>query len=241
MDFAIIAAGEGSRLKAEGFNLPKAMVNLDGLPMIQRLINIFLRNKAERIFIIINEDSAELESYLDALVLPVPLTIIKKNTPSSFHSFYALAPYLVSDKICVTTVDTVFDEDEFSAYIETYKNSLELDGLMAVTSFVDDESPLHIATDADLMITGFDDESSAASAYVSGGIYCLRQSVLPAIKKAAMNGIERMRNFQRSLITEGLSIKAYPFSKIIDIDHVSDIHVAEEWLADSSAGFLRKG
>jgi NDP-sugar pyrophosphorylase family protein len=206
------------------------MVQLEGLPMIHRLINIFLRNNAERIFIIINEHSAELEFFLNTLVLPIPMTIIKKDTPSSFHSFFELMPHLVNDKFCVTTVDTVFGEDEFSAYIEAFKNSLELDGLMAVTSFVDDESPLYVTTDSDLMITGFDDEESAGAAYVSGGIYCLSSNVFPTVKKAAGAGVNRMRNFQRSLIADGLSIKAYPFSKIIDIDHVSDIQVAEKWL-----------
>jgi NDP-sugar pyrophosphorylase family protein len=230
MDFAIIAAGEGSRLRKEGFNYPKPMVNLDGLPIIHRLINIFIKNRAERIYIIINEYSPELASYLDALVLPVPVMVIKKDTPSSFHSFYEVMPHLVSDKFCITTVDTVFDEKEFTSYITAFEASSELDGLMAVTSFVDDESPLYVTTDSDLTITGFNDKNSEGAAYVSGGIYCLSRSIIPTVKKAVGSGVNRMRNFQRSLIADGLAIKAYPFSKIIDIDHVRDIHVAEEWI-----------
>ena len=40
-----------------------------------------------------------------------------------------------------------------------------------------------------------------------------------------------MRNYQRHLITEGLTIKAYPFSKIIDVDHADDIRKAEQFIA----------
>ena len=55
MNYAIIAAGEGSRLVQEGVALPKPLVDLDGRPMIRRLIDIFLSCDAERISIIVNE------------------------------------------------------------------------------------------------------------------------------------------------------------------------------------------
>ena len=45
------------------------------------------------------------------------------------------------------------------------------------------------------------------------------------------DGIHRMRNFQRRLVAGGLKLKAYPFSKIIDIDHAEDIAKAEEFIA----------
>jgi NDP-sugar pyrophosphorylase family protein len=234
MDFAIIAAGEGSRLKAEGFQGPKPMVKLQGLPMIHRLITIFIKNKAERIFIIINEQSYELEVYLNSLVLPVPLKIIKKTTPSSLHSFYQLTTCFVSNKVCLTTVDSVFNEEEFSGYITAFKEVENIDALMAVTTFVDDESPLYVTTDAGLMITGFEDENRNHSSYVSGGIYCFRNTVFDTVKKAVDNGTLRMRNFQRILLTGGLRIKAHPFSKIIDVDHVRDITLAEKWLGPAN-------
>jgi hypothetical protein len=39
-----------------------------------------------------------------------------------------------------------------------------------------------------------------------------------------------MRNFQRALVADGLLLKAYPFSKVLDIDHASDIEKAEAFL-----------
>ena len=44
-------------------------------------------------------------------------------------------------------------------------------------------------------------------------------------------GIARMRNFQRRLVEGGMKLKAYPFAKIIDIDHAEDIAKAEEFIA----------
>ena len=54
MRFAIISAGEGSRLSQEGVLLPKPMVQLNGCAMIDRLIQIFGRCGASEIVIIIN-------------------------------------------------------------------------------------------------------------------------------------------------------------------------------------------
>ena len=50
MHYAIIAAGEGSRLVGEGLNVPKPLVDLDGRPMIKRLIDIMMECGAESLF-----------------------------------------------------------------------------------------------------------------------------------------------------------------------------------------------
>ena len=39
-----------------------------------------------------------------------------------------------------------------------------------------------------------------------------------------------MRNFQRTLIEDGWQLRAVPFSKILDVDHASDIEKAERFL-----------
>ncbi len=43
-------------------------------------------------------------------------------------------------------------------------------------------------------------------------------------------GVSRMRNYQRALVENGLRLRAYPFGKIIDVDHAGDIAVAEEFI-----------
>ena len=86
MNYAIIAAGEGSRLAQEGIAKPKPLVELQGEPMIGRLINIMLRCNAESISIIVNEHMTEVREYLQALELPVPLNLVVKTTPSSTRS-----------------------------------------------------------------------------------------------------------------------------------------------------------
>lgn len=231
MKFAIISAGEGSRLAQEGVQLPKPLVQLNGMAMIDRLIHIFAKNGAEQVVVIINNEVAQTKEHLALLkkVSEVPLEVIVKTTPSSMHSFYELSTYLKDDKFCLTTVDTIFREEEFSRFIEAFKAS-DKDGLMAVTDYIDDEKPLYISTDEELNITGFHDARTPDCRYISGGIYCLTPKSIDTLQRCMENGMSRMRNFQRRLVADGLHLGAYPFSKILDVDHASDIEKAEAFL-----------
>jgi len=231
MLYAIIAAGEGSRLSKEGFKGLKPMVTINGEMMIDRLINIFLNNDAEAIYIIINENSAELEFHLRSLNLAIPVKLIIKNTVSSLHSFHELllgaGPV---DELCLTTTDTIFDQEEFSGYIQDFTTNKDNDGLLAVTSFIDDESPLYVNFDENNLISEITDEACVTNPSVSGGIYCLRRKALDVVSLAVGKGVNRMRNFQRLMIEEGLTLNAHSFAKIMDVDHVSDIDKAEQFL-----------
>lgn len=231
MKFAIISAGEGSRLSQEGVALPKPLVQLNGMAMIDRLVHIFAQNGAEQVVIIINNEVALTKEHVAALkeTAEVPLEVIVKTTPSSMHSFYELSRFLKDDKFCLTTVDTIFREDEFAAFIEAFKASGK-DGMMAVTDYIDDEKPLYISTDEKLNITGFHDASTPDCRYISGGIYCLTPKAIDTLEKCMEKGMSRMRNFQRQLVADGLQLEAYPFSKILDVDHASDIVKAEAFL-----------
>ena len=230
MRFAIIAAGEGSRLASEGVKAPKPLIEIQGVPLIERLIRIFARQGADSINIIVNEQQPETLAHIRELQKLFPINVVVKSTPSSMHSLHALSHLLRGDKFCLTTVDTLFHEEEFAEYIKTFKES-DGDGIMAVTDYIDDEKPLYVDTDSQLDITAFCDKPTENSRYISGGIYGLTPKALDILDECMAEGIERMRNFQRRLVDGGMRLKAYPFTKIIDIDHAEDIAKAESFIS----------
>lgn len=234
MNYAILSAGEGSRLRSEAIMVPKPLIKIGDVPMIERLVSVFSENDAETISIITNNLYPETHEFLKEMQKQKKcgFNIIRKTTPSSAHSFYELIPMIEGKQFCLTTVDTIFDPKEFSAYINEFENNDDIDGLMAVTSYIDDESPLYVETDSEMNINGFHDTDTDKCRYISGGIYCLKPSALSVVKKSRDIGISRMRNLQRELLSNGLRLKAFPFSKILDIDHHSDIIKANEFLED---------
>ena len=230
MHFAIIAAGEGSRLAQEGVALPKPLVELNGCPMIRRLIDIFLGCGAESISIIVNEEMTAVKEYVQSLSLPVPLHLTVKSTPSSMHSFYEVSRTFESGKFILTTVDTIFRPDECARYVAAFDADDKADGFMAVTSFIDDEKPLYIDVDDNMRITAFLDKMQPGIKFISGGIYGLTPPALKVLENCMEKGVSRMRNYQRALVEAGLNLRAYPFKKIVDVDHQADIATAEAFL-----------
>ena len=70
----------------------------------------------------------------------------------------------------LTTVDTIFNENEFKTYIDAFTNAIEngVQAYMGVTPFVDDEKPLYVGTDNNLNITGFYDQNIHNCSYIVG-------------------------------------------------------------------------
>lgn len=220
MTFAILAAGEGSRLEHEGVRDPKPLIRIGGECLIDRLIRIFLSCGADRICVVVNSRRPEVKAHLESLACP-ELHIVVADTPSSMHSLRALSPILGDEPFVLTTVDTVFREEDFRRYLR--------EGDFAVTPWVDDEKPLWIDTDAGGFITAFRDEGPCP--YVSGGIYRLTPPMMRVLEACIERGEARMRNFQRALLAAGFRLKAFPVERILDIDHRSDIAKAESFLS----------
>ena len=238
MKYAIIAAGEGSRLSQEGIREPKPLVRIGGEPLLDRLLRVFLRHGAEEIVVVCNDKTPRVSEHLEQVRRegldgsPVPLRFMAKTTPSSMHSFHAISEWLSDGPFVLTTVDTIFREEEFEHYLELFRAAVAegFDGLMGITDYIDDERPLYVELDDELTIRGFHDAPNSCYRYVSGGIYGLTPSVIPVLHDCVRRGERRMRNFQRALVACGRRLRAYPFSKVLDIDHASDIGKAEDFL-----------
>ncbi|MEG1573955.1 MAG: NDP-sugar synthase [Bacteroidales bacterium] len=230
MHYAIIAAGNGSRLVAEGVATPKPLVKVNGEPLIDRLVRIFSENNAESISIILNSNISSLIEHFENLKSDVVINIVNKSTISSMHSFYELSRFLNNGKFCLTTVDTIFKEDEFSDFIKEFEQNTVSEGIMGVTNFIDDEKPLYVSTDTNMRITGFYDTPNRNADYISGGIYALTPICIKVLEHSIHSGMSRMRNYQRALVEDGIRLRAYPFTKIIDIDHAIDITAANNFL-----------
>ncbi|MBF1609333.1 MAG: NTP transferase domain-containing protein [Prevotella sp.] len=243
MKFAIIAAGDGSRLAQEGITEPKPLVKVRGERLIDRLIRIFMGNNATEIVVICNEQMSDVASHLKMIQdkglngLHVPLRFVIKSTPSSMHSFYELRHFLRDEPFILTTVDTIFDESEFHDYVLSFQDKIAhgTDALMGVTDYIDDEKPLYVGVDNVMRVNGYYDTPQADSRFISAGIYGLTASSLDILEACIEKGESRMRNFQRALVAADLRIEAFPLTKVFDIDHIEDIRKADEGVKNLSS------
>lgn len=229
MVLGIIAAGESSRMRAEGIPIPKPLVAIGGIPIIERIIGSASRKGISTVCCIVNEQSLELKDHLQSMKLGVEIEVLVRSTPSSMHSLFALEPMLRKESFFLSTADTVFQEEEFGRFVSYVEHQKNLDGVLAVTQFVDDEKPLCVTMDQDRQILAFNDETSPG-AWATGGIYYFTPRVFDEMHTAEERRIVRLRNFLRLLLERGYVFEGYPFSKIIDVDHLHDVTMAEEFV-----------
>lgn len=238
IDFGIIAGGDGNRIKEEGSKLPKPLVEIEGQPMIGRLISMMEKCGANSVTVLVNSDMPEVCDYLQQLVplRKCTLKFFTAKTPSSMHSFYELLKVMQpDDKFIITTVDTIFREEDFNKYVSAFQNaSKDIDGVMGVTPYIDDEKPLYVDSESDGRITAYLDSPREGVRYVSAGVYGLRNNVMPILQECIEKDMTRMRNFQRRLIEKGLFLKAFDMGKVLDIDHLSDIAKADAFLSSGN-------
>lgn len=231
MKAGIIAAGEGSRLRSEGIATLKPLVPVGGVPLIERLLQSFIRCEISEVVCIINEHSLAVKKFVEERRLGIPVRFVTKTTPSSMHSLFELAPHLMDGRFLLTTVDSIFDGDEFSQFIRHARQSPSSDGTLAVTNFVDDENPLHVRFDSSNRILDFGPSPDGqTSGWVTGGLYVFSPKIFGEIDTMLKQGAMRLRNFLSHLVQRGYVLEAFPFSKIVDVDHRDDIQTAETLL-----------
>jgi len=238
MNLAIIGAGESSRLKEEGLNVPKHLITINGEYLIDRIIRIGYENGFQKVYCIINTKEKELQKHLLEENFKIPVELIVKDTESSMHSLFELSPFLLNESFCLATTDSVFLEKEFSDFLKISSKE-DAVGVLAVTQYIDDEKPLCVGFDEQNMILNFSDDKNGYN-WVTGGLYYFSPLIFNEMQTALQNDIIRLRNFLRLLIKQNYKLKAFPFSKIIDVDHVSDREKAEDFLVNNSSYLKEK-
>jgi NDP-sugar pyrophosphorylase family protein len=223
---AILAAGEGVRLKAQGITTPKPLVPIAGVPMIERIIRQLRAVGADEVTCIISQDFPEVLAHLQARQIDLPASLVVKSTSNSFHSLCELIPFLQAGPFLVSLVDAIFNTRELERFVRYALQRPGLDALLAVTDFVENDTPLCLQLEKgnEVIAIGRDAETSP---YITGGIYWFSARILDAVNQALAHGVSRMRNFIAFLFEQGYTLEGYWFRKIIDVDTVQDIELAE--------------
>ena len=229
MNFAVISAGKGERLKQEGMEIPKPLIKVNGQTLIERLLKTAEYVKADTFSIILNSSLKETADDLHHKDYPFDVNVIVEDTAGSMESLNELKPFLLNEPTLLTTIDTIFDPLEFKDFVNYAETKIKEDGLWGITNYVDDEKPLYVKVESgENEIIEFSD-SKDDHEYVTGGIYYFKPEIFKVLDICKQKNLKRMRDFQREILKIGLNIRAFRFKKIIDIDHRSDIKIAEEF------------
>lgn len=231
----ILAAGEGSRLAADGVEEPKALVPIGGVPQVVRLARTLRALGCGSALCVLREDLApRLAALRDDEGTAAPLACLPVRTPSSLHSLVLGLDALPDGPVFCSMVDTVMALEDWPRVYGASVRALR-DGAaaaLAVTPDTGGESPLYAAVDPLGRVLSLRDDPPAP--FVTGGVYAFAPEARAVAREAVESGLHRMRAFLRLLVERGRPVHAVTAGRIIDLDRSSDLREADRLLGASS-------
>jgi NDP-sugar pyrophosphorylase family protein len=217
----IIAAGEGSRLRQGGFAMPKPMVPIAGVPLIESTIRNLRAARVGPLAIIVNEQERECVDWIRARFPSLDIEFIVKTTQSSLESFGEVTRRHPGGRMLVTTVDAWCVESDFVRFVEAAAR-YPLDAtVLAVTPLIADEKPLRVVMAAGGRIREI---GGAAGDLVTAGMYLVPEAVRTLTPPA---GLARLRDFLQWLARSGAPLYGETIERVVDVDRADDVALAE--------------
>lgn len=217
----IIAAGQGSRLRADGYSVSKPMVRVAGRPLIDHALVRFRAAGIRRLTVIINDTSDDCRNWLDRNGGDFDLDLIVRTTPSSYASFQLVADRLAPAPAIVTTIDGVMPTADFCAFVKAAAGYPEGAMVLGLTGCSHDENPLWATLDAaDGRIRKL---GGGGGSHVTAGLYVFkgRRPTKPA------KGFARLRDYLSWLVLAGHPVHGIVLPQVFDIDRRLDVEAAE--------------
>jgi len=224
----ILAAGEGSRLRADGWAVAKPLVPVDGVPLVEHAIENLLAAGIERLAVIFNAGEEDCARFVETRFPAADIRVLVKTTASSYESFREIAAILPPGPALVSTVDAWCPRPDFVRFAEAAAALPGEATVLAVTPFVSDEKPLWVRLDGSGHVTEI---GGGAGDFVTAGIYLFpeRARTLPAPPT-----IGRLREYLAWLVERGDPVRGVAIDAVVDVDRASDVALA----ARLSAGRL---
>jgi NDP-sugar pyrophosphorylase family protein len=220
---AVLAAGEGSRLKS--LARPKPFVEVGGVSLLERVLSNFEAAGIPRAALIFNEAEEECASFARARFPGLVRTVVVRTTPHSLESFRTLLAVSPPGRLLVTTVDTLCATEDFVAFVRAAEAADDAETLIAVTPLVADEKPLWVETRPDGRVTRIGGSSGDA---VTAGFYAVSES---ARRRTPPESLARLREYLAWLGDAGEPIRAFSIEKAVDVDRPEDVLLAESLFA----------
>lgn len=221
--FVIMAGGKGVRLKPLTDNCPKPMLEINGKPMIRRIIEQAKSDGFIDFIISINYLGNIIEEYLsDGSDLGVNIEYIKETIPLGTAGSLTLLPNALNKPFVVTNGDVISDI-QYSDILDFHSRH-NSDATMAVR-LQERQNPYGVVKMDGVKIISID-EKPKEQFHVIGGIYVISPATIKLLKK---NSSCDMPEFFELMNSKNLSTYAYPMHEPwLDVGNPLDFQKANK-------------
>jgi len=227
----IIAAGEGRRLREDGWTMPKPLVPVAGVPLLETVVRNFAAAGITSVVAIVNEAERECVEWAGGRFPGVDLRFIVKTTASSLESFLEVVRHPAAPdgrpagaaraRQLISTVDAWCAPADFARFAAAARRRPADATVLALTPLVADDSPLWVRLAPDGRVIALGEPTGDL---VTAGLYLVPERVRNATPPA---GLGRLREFLAWLVRTGEPVYGEVIPTVVDVDRSSDVALAE--------------
>ena len=129
MQALILAAGMGKRLKELTKNNTKCMVKVNGIPLIDRMLNQLERQNLSSIIVVTGYEGGKLREHINSLGINTPIVFIDNPIYDRTNNIYSLSlakEYLKKEDTLLFESDILFEDSVLESLIIDSRDTLAL-------------------------------------------------------------------------------------------------------------------
>ncbi len=203
----IMAGGKGTRLYPFTKILPKPLIPIGDIPILERIINRFNSYGANDFYLTVNYKKEMIKSYFKEFAPDYSITYVEEDKPLGTAGSIKLIEKKFESSIIVTNCDILIEAD----YEKVMKYHKESGNAMTIVSSLKNTTipygVLHSSENG--QITSME-EKPQLSCFINTGMYVLEPQYIELIPD---DTFYHMPGLAEQLISKGLKVGMYPISE----------------------------
>ena len=129
MQAVILAAGMGKRLKEYTKNNTKCMVEVNGTPLIDRVLKQLSALNLSRVIIVVGYCADNLIRHIEALSPTIPVQFVRNDVYEKTNNIYSLwlaSEFLTEDDTLLLESDLIFEDEVLNLLLDDHRPNLAL-------------------------------------------------------------------------------------------------------------------
>lgn len=222
----IMAGGKGTRLYPYTKILPKPLIPIGDIPIMERILDRFRDFGVRKFYATVNYRKNMIKSYFSEGTADYDICYVEEDKPLGTAGSLGLIGECFDRPFIVTNCDILIHAD----YADIYKYHMEAENeLTIVTALKNIVVPYGVVHSSENgMITAME-EKPKLSYFVNTGMYILSPKLLEEIPK---DTFYHMTDLADKLLQEGRRVGMYPISEdsFLDMGEFEEMHRMEEKL-----------
>lgn len=222
----IMAGGKGTRLYPYTKILPKPLIPIGDIPILERIVNSFYDYGITDFLFTVNYKKNMIRSYFTELDKKYNIEYIEEEQPLGTAGSICLIERKFSKPVFVTNCDTLIRAD----YSDIYKYHLESNNAMTmVCALKHDTIPYGVIQTKENGEIKSISEKPSRSYLINTGMYIINPEIIKSIPK---NKFFHMTHLMEKVIENNLRVGMYPVSEdsFLDMGEIEEMKRMEEKL-----------